>query len=394
VLWGTGLGADASSDLTGGTSGDQTGAANVRVIVGGIEVTPIYAGRSSGSPGLDQINMVLPSNVQLSCFVPVQVRAGGRLSNQGFISTAASGQNACSSSTLSPAQLSKLDAGGTVTVGAISLVKQRLAMNFLGQNMNIDTESAGASFARMTIADVSNSEYALTQVGSCFVFRRTGTQDQVTGGATGVLLDAGARLTLNGPGASNVAMNKDANSYNATLYSSGFGGFGGSGQPTIVAGTYSVAGTGGADVGAFNTSIAVPGTFTWTNQANLPDSIPRSSNLTITWTGGGEGLVSITGISGSTLAGGSTENPIIDAGVFACTAPASAGNFSVPSSVLQQLPAIAATSETGIGMLLVNAIPDPSKNQGVFTAPLTAGGSIDWGFISYSIGAAKSTGWN
>jgi hypothetical protein len=58
------------------------------------------------------------------------------------------------------------------------------------------------------------------------------------------------------------------------------------------------------------------------------------------------------------------------------------------------LPAIAATSETGIGMLLVNAIPDPAKNQGVFTAPLTSGGSIDWGFISYSIGAAKSTGWN
>lgn len=87
VLWGTGLGADTASDATGGISGDQTAAAQVRVILGGVEITPLYAERSNGSPGLDQINFVVPSNVQLGCFVPVRVRAGGRLSNQGFLAT-------------------------------------------------------------------------------------------------------------------------------------------------------------------------------------------------------------------------------------------------------------------------------------------------------------------
>ena len=77
ILWGTGLGVDAASDANGGSPGDQTEAAQVRVIVGGNPVTPLYAGRSNGWPGLDQINFTIPSDVTPSCFVSLQVKAGG-----------------------------------------------------------------------------------------------------------------------------------------------------------------------------------------------------------------------------------------------------------------------------------------------------------------------------
>lgn len=80
-LWGTGLGADAASDQ-GGTSGDQTVVAAVRILVNGAELAPLYAGRSQGSPGLDQIAFMLPTTVTLGCDVPVQIRAGGVLSNR------------------------------------------------------------------------------------------------------------------------------------------------------------------------------------------------------------------------------------------------------------------------------------------------------------------------
>jgi hypothetical protein len=258
-----------------------------------------------------------------------------------------------------------------------------------------NNEVAGATFARMTISDVANNNIAVSQVGGCMVFRRTGTQDEIISGVgTTTLLDAGSSLTLNGPNANNIALSRDAsNTYNRTLYSSGFGGFGGEGSPTIGAGTYTVAGTGGSQVGAFNASLTVPGNFSWTNQANITDPISRSSNLVINWTGGGDGLVAITGVAG-TRAGGTTDNPVSDSGVFSCTAPASAGTFSVPTAVLQQLPAVPAASETGVGMLMVMAMPDPAKNQGTFTAPLVGGGSIDWGFFSYQIGSTKTTGWN
>lgn len=87
-LWGTGLGADLASD-TGGTSGDQTAAGQIRVLVNGLEVTPVYAGRSQGYPGLDQVVFTLPASTALSCFVTLQVRAGGVLSNAATIATAA-----------------------------------------------------------------------------------------------------------------------------------------------------------------------------------------------------------------------------------------------------------------------------------------------------------------
>ncbi len=46
-LWGTGLGADNASD-TGGSSGDQTATGAIRIVVNGVDATPLYAGRVQG----------------------------------------------------------------------------------------------------------------------------------------------------------------------------------------------------------------------------------------------------------------------------------------------------------------------------------------------------------
>ncbi len=50
-LWGTGIGPDAVADLGISTSGDQKDAASVRVLVDGVEITVLYAGRSAGYRG-------------------------------------------------------------------------------------------------------------------------------------------------------------------------------------------------------------------------------------------------------------------------------------------------------------------------------------------------------
>src|SRR5579862_874544 len=88
VLWGTGGGSDPLND-TGGTSGDQTAAGNFMVNVDGRPITPLYAGASSGYPGLWQINFTLPPDITLDCFASVQVSAGGELSNSVIIPIAA-----------------------------------------------------------------------------------------------------------------------------------------------------------------------------------------------------------------------------------------------------------------------------------------------------------------
>jgi hypothetical protein len=390
------LGADTASDLNGGTSGDQSAAAQVRVIVGGTEVTPAYAGRSNGSPGLDQINFAVPSNVTPSCFVSIAVRAGGRTSNVGTIAVAAAGQPACSSPTLTNTQLTQLDQGRPLTLAALILAKQTINLNVPGLgSFDSTTETAGGSFSRYTIDAVATSPFGVSQIGACTVFRRTGTQQDVSSVTPPNLvnLDAGAQLTLNGPGASNKAIPRTTgNVYSEVLYSSGFGGFGGSGTPTLAQGTYTITGPGGADVGPFTARLDVPGAFTWTNQASIPATIPRSAGLNITWTGGGSGLVSITGV-GAAVIGGTQTNPVLDAAVFTCVAQASAGNFTVPSTVLQQLPVVSADPTSGaVGLLSVGAMPGP--NTGTFTAPLTAGGNVDSATFFYTIGASKSVGFN
>ncbi|MEO8026300.1 MAG: hypothetical protein ABI823_07490, partial [Bryobacteraceae bacterium] len=91
---------------------------------------------------------------------------------------------------------------------------------------------------------------------------------------------------------------------------------------------------------------------------------------------------------------GTAQSPIYDATIFACIAPASAGTFAVPTSVLQQLPAVSSDPTTGsFGQLSVLSSPDTSKGQGVFSVPLTAGGTTDQAFFTYSVGSFKTTGW-
>jgi hypothetical protein len=75
--------------------------------------------------------------------------------------------------------------------------------------------------------------------------------------------------------------------------------------------------------------------------------------------------------------------------VFACLASASAGQYTVPSSVLQQLPAATFDSTlAAMGMLTVMTQPD--ANTGKFDAQLTAGGAVDGARFTYGIGSAKT----
>jgi uncharacterized protein (TIGR03437 family) len=397
ILWGTGLGPDPQSDVTGGASGDQTAAGNIRVLVGGVEITPSYAGRSSGSPGLDQINFTLAGNVPAGCSVSLQVRAGGRLSNAGSLAISNSGQGQCTHPTLTEAQLRRLDQGGTITVGALALTKlsSKLSIPGLGE-FTSTSESVGGGFSRFNISQAATANFSLVQTGACSVFRRTGDVTEIATGTIPQPLNAGNQLTLNGPNVSNRAIPnvQGENVYAETLYSSGIGGFGGTGTPTLTQGQYTIAGTGGTHIGAFSANINFPGLFTWTNEAAVPAVIPRSQNLSVTWTGGGDGLVTVTGFAGS-QAGGTQTDPIYDVAAFSCIAQASAGNLTVPSSVLQQLPQVSGDLASGaIGNLTVFAIPNPAAGQGVFTAPLVGGGNIDFGYFSYAVGSSKTVGYN
>ncbi len=396
VIWGTGLGADAQSDLNGGTSGDRTSAANVRVLIGSKEIVPAYAGRASALPGTDQINITLPADVDLGCTVTLQVRVGSTLSNAVTLAIARSGDDSCSHPFLPGDALRRISEGGTVTMGAFSLTKQSFSISVPGfPAIDTTSENIGGSFARYGAGNLNTFAGLNPPVGTCQVLRvRGGQNDLLVTPVPVTPLDAGAQLTLNGPNASNIAVPRGANKvYAKALSTPGIPGIpglpgGGGGSAVISAGTYTLSGTGGDDIGAFSASVTVPSPLNWTNRDSI-NSVPRSSNLNLTWSGGGSDVVEIFGASG-TRVGGTDQNPIFDFGVFICFANASAGSFTVSSSILSQLPASTGdiTSGNSIGLLGLQLVG--TGTNGRFTAPLKAGGNIDFGVFTFTNGSNKT----
>jgi len=355
VLWGTGGGADLLND-TGGTSGDQTAAGNFMVNVGGTEIVPLYAGASSGYPGLWQINFTLPAAIAPDCFASVQVSAGGQLSNGVTIAIAATGQTSCASQ-VSAATLSKLDSGGNIVFAGLSIG------HIVGYY-----DLVGGVFNRYTAAEWL-LPYSGPKFGLCTVLDETypaGGKDPIAADAQ---LDAGT-LTISGPGLSSraigVTQTATGPAYSSTLT-----------EGTLVGGgTYTLTASGGTQVGPFTATATMPSSFTVTNLSSL-SAINRAQPLTFNWTGTGIDLVYI-GVQGATLTTTTTHSVLIS-----CTVPAGPGTYSIPAAALAYLPAVAAGSNN-VGQISLQAGPGGTPGGG-FTAStsllpnLVGGGQADFG---------------
>jgi hypothetical protein len=207
--------------------------------------------------------------------------------------------------------------------------------------------------------------------GACSVFYVTGTATSPTDPVLPTYLDAGTALTVTGPGGAKTLTSMSTGLYSATL--------GSSTTPPLYLnpGTYTITGPGGKDVGAINTSITLPPTLTWTNASSI-STVNRANGQLITWTGGDPaGTTEIAGFS-ATTSGSST----VAAG-FECTAPTSAGQFTIPSVVLLSLPPTPAGGITAgsFGLLEVGAAAAPKS----FTAT-----GLDLGYITAVTTAAQT----
>ena len=344
VAWGTGL---------GGTTGDETIPpvqvdlkTGVQVFVGNQSATVTYGGRGS-SPGLDQINFVVPSGVT-GCYVSVAMLNKGVVGNFTTIPIAAPGQTACSDTVggYSVSNLLKLQSSGSLKTGAISLQRG------VGSQ-----DSVTAGFQNFNLLSLIGSRglSGAPSPGSCLTLEilTSGGVTDISDPVTGIGLDAGANLTVTGPGG---AQSIPASSKG--FYSDTFSNF-------LNPGSYTIKGSGGADVGAFSASLNVPQAINWNNivSANL---VPRSQDLLITWTGAQNDLVEILGTTNLPSTGSLT--PVLE---FICTAVGSAGQFSVPTLVLSTIPNIAEIQSVPAFRLSVSDL--------AFT-PFTATG-LDTGYV-------------
>ena len=371
VIYATGLGAISGADNV--APGVVAAGTNVSVNIAGQSVPALYAGRSPNFPGLDQINFQVPANVAQGCYIPAEITASGQPSNLFYLSIA-SGSRTCTHPLGLPADaLARLDAGGTANVGHFLMLRAIVSgVPAEGVGGVFDAVDANAAFqlTNRILFAFGGSNYQVAS-GSCAVL------DSFDPGATfsvpdfsqvgGKELNAGAGLTVSGSnGNSQGILHNDTGGYLGVFFS------------TLGAGTWTVKGTGGSDVGAFTATTSLPDNLVWTNAGNFA-SVPRG-DITVTWTGGNLNAQSLVTISGSSVIVNPTDPSKNRGKLFYCNAPASAGKFVVPASVIQQMPS--STPDTAAGEVAFGTLGINTGGGSAFTAPLTSG-KLDAGYLAY-----------
>jgi uncharacterized protein (TIGR03437 family) len=370
IAWLTGLGPVPYADnMAAPVYNFLANNVSVQVMVNGTAITPTYAGSAPNYSGLDQIDFVLPANVTTGCTVPVQVLVNGVSSRANFISIAPAGSDACVQPGFTTAQLQAFDDGQSLNYGnfAISQSSEN------AQGMSEMTNEVSGSFVQYTGFELSAIPAQLVSgfapPTGCTVTQITPTTSSIGPTGQGFFLDAG-NLTVSGPSGS--GLNNTPLTDSNSSYFLGIGGTGATTSFSVVPGNYTLNGTGGTQVGGFTASMTLPPPLTVTG--GLPSVVNRSSGLTLNWTGGNpsDGVVVI----------GSAANIVNDfeqGASFICYTTAGAKTLTVSSTILNQLPPISASllsTYAASTVLEIITSGSPSAGNGLFNAPLTAGGTI------------------
>lgn len=362
TVLGTGLGAITADERMAGTAADLP--VEIRVIVGGKDAKVVSRGRAAqddvvngdqlkfprGLAALDQLTFEVPDGVT-GCGISVSGRVGNRSSNWATIAVSADGGACPEVAGLSPDELGLLYGGKAQKVGGISLTRLNISQEvpILG-SLTLKTDTAGASFNEFTVgttASAVSSASAMT-AGNCLVISGQPSVDPSEGSSGTVrALDAGPSLRIQGPKGSREMKRDESGGYSAALGTGGLPaglpglpGLPGGGEEFLEPGEYTVEnGGGGADIGSFNAKATVPSVLTWTNQSQI-QTVNRSQDLNITWTGGQSGSLVL--MIGTSIVSDSVT------GSFICMADGAAGRFAVPSAVLSSLPATAGGGGVGV----------------------------------------------
>jgi len=362
VFWGSGLGADTADSDVMYTTTPHAISTPLTIYIGGIQATILYQG-SSGFPGLNQINVTIPSSVATGCGISVVAVTGtgsaSVVSNLMTLPISANGGVCVDTGALgyNGTTLSGTTSNNGSSTGILSIVQTTTPVS--GTSGGLVT-AAGADFIRYPpTTNTPNSGGGVTSLGNCSI---SGTINVTTGTAPTLTgLDAG-NITIKGPTASQQLTNAvipgqsgPTGEYYYILANSFF-------PPT--GGTFIFTGTGGKDVGAFTASISYTNPMVWTNMSAI-STVTRASGQSITWTGGTPGTYVY--IDGSSSSAAASAN-------FFCYAPVSAGQFTIPNYILLALPA------GNSGSLAVGSYGTP----GSFTASGLTTGLIEAG-VSFSI---------
>lgn len=326
ILWATGMGPVTGNELSGAGLGQNMPNVPLTLWLGGVQAPVVYQGRSGCCIGEDQIVFKVPNNVPTGCAVPlvVQIGAATNTISNTTVMPVANGSRNCTPSNVALASVDVEQAvmAGPVTYSEISLIKN------LNSSGNGYLDQAKFEFTKILTYNPGTQPFFMSwiddqPVGACIVFNNLNS-DTNSPKASTADLDGGSSFTVKGPNGS-VPVTGTPGQFKATLSAAG---------TFLGLGAYTVTGAGGKDVGPFNATATFPATPTLASPLYSSSlAVTRSSGMTVTWAGGGpNGNVEI-------LVQSATDNTYSTGATAQCTAPASAGTFTLPPYVLLALPA-------------------------------------------------------
>jgi hypothetical protein len=255
---------------------------------------------------VDQVDVTVPATVSSGCFVSVVAVVGSIASNTITVPVDPSGGPCSDPATgLSGSQIQSLANKGSGIVNSVAITVNQQTSSFKGT-----VNSAFAITGALSSADYGKG-YEYASQGSCIIVP---PEQGSFGNIFQATLDAGT-IQVAAP-SGNLNLGGGGGLYQAQL------------PAGPVTGTYTFTGSGGKDIGSFKVTLNLQGPLTLTNQAAMA-TITRSQGATVTWSGGfANGDVQVEGAVGDQY--GSVR--------FFCHAPSSAGQLTVPSSILLAMP--------------------------------------------------------
>ncbi len=361
ALSGTGLGAIDSPD----NEAPPAVSLPAEVFVGGKAATVSYSGRDTCCAGQDRIEFEVPADAPLGCYIPVQVKAGGLYSSTVTMAVEANGQT-CKDNNNPFADLSQK--GGKSGFLMLARAEASLALESGKPPNDMLIDMGAGAFQEYAAGGEGafNPLFAYPALGTCTVYNGSVDLTSLTGsgnattdssGMTGRALDAGANLTVAGPGGTSIDLPRTDKEAATGPYATMLGGTIPTSEepvppPFLNGGSYSIKGAGGKDVGAFSVSLEIPKGVSWTNRGDIKE-VDRSAGVTLQWSGGTS--------SQFVMIGGASTNQTTQATAgFFCFVPAEQGSFTVPAMVLGSLPAsIGDEAEQTTGALMLGTLPAP-----------------------------------
>ncbi len=309
----------------------------------------------SKDPGESELQLAIPADAPEGCYVPVYLQATPSRASNIVTLPIRSGPGPCISS---PLPLLTSDRIG------LAMLSRRRMLDF-AHNLEADTDEAAIDFEKKDREPIESPILLLPPLDSCTAYTSSFQSDTVLlnsvsaafrAHAAAVGLDAGPHFTLmRDQQRRSISRERGGPGFYRSRIGNGGANVPRRAQPLFLQpGEFLLSGEGGKDVGPLQLRIPAPAPFDWNEWRDLA-IVDRSLPLTVHWRGASRGDIIL-------ILASNVDQLTTASGMCLCAAPPASGRFTIPPSLLANLPPSRENVGTPYDQLFVISIHVDDRN--------------------------------